>query len=87
MSIPRGKREGVTGCKPSYPLRAESASVSAGDADALRQAAVTGHRAINESGTVEQPLRLSCLRAWEAFSVLHEFSEFCSQKELDYVSV
>ena len=42
MSIPRGKREGVTGCKPSYPLRAESASVSAGDMDALRMAFVTG---------------------------------------------
>ena len=61
----------ATGCKPSCGARAESASGSAGDADALRQAAVTGHRAINESGTVEQPLRLSCLRAWEAFSVLH----------------
>ena len=41
MSIPRGKREGAAGCKPLYPLRAESASGSAGDVEALRMASVT----------------------------------------------
>ena len=40
MSIPRGKREGAAGCKPLYPLRAESASGSAGDVEALRLANV-----------------------------------------------
>ena len=42
MSIPRGKREGAAGCKPTHPLRAESASGSAGDVDALRMACVMG---------------------------------------------
>ena len=40
MSIPRGKREGAAGCKPLYPLRAESASGSVGDVEALRLANV-----------------------------------------------
>ncbi len=40
MSIPRGKREGAAGCKPLYPLRAESASGSARDVDAFRMACV-----------------------------------------------
>ena len=42
MSIPRGKREGAVGCKPAHPLRAEGASGSAGDSDALRMACVMG---------------------------------------------
>ena len=42
MSIPRGKREGAAGCKPAHPLRAEGASGSAGDIEALRMACVTG---------------------------------------------
>ena len=40
MSIPWGKREGAAGCKPLYPLRAESASGSVRDVDALRLANV-----------------------------------------------
>ena len=67
MSIPRGKREGAAGCKPLYPLRAESASGSAGDVDALRMASVTAAPSDKREWNREVFFRLSCPTAWEAF--------------------